>query len=188
MGAFFVILTTWATLMLPTELAGSAFKIARKHYEEKLPFQKEKSCGGVGNVEHRFPCALKNSGAAAQFLKGPQAELLIFVSFSMPKTSIEFLAAQAQKIGGKLLIRGLKDNSFQKTAQEVKALKAVLQLDPEKFEKFLVKGVPQFVIDYGDHYDILSGNVSLEFALEKFIQERPSGKAVELLKTLRGEV
>ena len=187
MGRFFVIITMWATLMLPTELTGSAVKIARKQYEEKLPFQKEKSCGGVGSFERKLGCDLKRSDTAVPFLKGPHVELLIFVSFSMPKTSIECLAAQAQKIGGKLLIRGLKDNSFKKTAQEVKALNAVLQLDPENFEKFAIKSVPQFVMDYGDHYDTLSGNVSLEFAFEKFTQERPLGKASELLKMLRGE-
>ena len=187
MGRFLVIIVMWATLMLPTELVGSAVKIARKQYEEKLFFKKEKSCGGVGSFERKSSCDLKCSDTTDASLKGSQEELLIFVSFSMPKTSIEFLAAQAQKIGGKLLIRGLKDNSFKKTAQEVKALNAVLQLDPEKFEKFAIKSVPQFVMDYGDHYDTLSGNVSLEFTLEKFIQERPSGRAAEFLKMLRGE-
>ncbi len=59
------------------------------------------------------------SGASKNPLQKSSPALLVFVSFNMPKNSLKELAQSVQKIDGALIIRGLVDNSFIKTAEKV---------------------------------------------------------------------
>lgn len=102
----------------------------------------------------------------------PQKEgLFIFVSFSMPKSLLEKLDTLAKKANGKLLIRGLKNNSFKETILHIKSIKKEgigIDIDPNAFVAFEIKQVPAFVISDGRKFDKLIGNVSVRYALEKF--------------------
>jgi conjugal transfer pilus assembly protein TrbC len=106
------------------------------------------------------------AGACAE---GKKEGFRIFVSFSMPESVLIKLDKIASQIGAKLIIRGLKDNSFKETVTYLKG-KAV-EIDPKSFEQFDIKQVPAFVISDGNKYDKLVGNVSAVYVLDKFINE-----------------
>lgn len=108
-------------------------------------------------------------------------DLLIFVSFNMPEESLRQLIADAHRVGGRLVIRGLVNNSFKDTTQAVYRLvqesnRGGVMVDPTLFKKFNITQVPAFVVvDHSNlsqpicsKYDVLYGNVSLEYALRRF--------------------
>lgn len=97
--------------------------------------------------------------------------LKIFISFSMPKEVIQNYDIIARKIGAKLIIRGLINNSFKETMSYIKKLNEqgmIIDIDPRPFSDFKINFVPSFVINSGDKYDKLVGNVSVIYALEQF--------------------
>ncbi|MEI8321217.1 MAG: type-F conjugative transfer system pilin assembly protein TrbC [Alphaproteobacteria bacterium] len=107
--------------------------------------------------------------------------LLIFVSFSLGDATLKKLYGQAQKIGSRLVMQGLYKNSFRETQSKIRSLGIVVDIDPTLFEKFSVKEVPVFVLmteetplvtngESHPSYDVLKGNVSLNYALEEFLE------------------
>ncbi|AIL66152.1 conjugal transfer pilus assembly protein TrbC (plasmid) [Rickettsiales bacterium Ac37b] len=94
----------------------------------------------------------------------------IFVSFSMPKGLLRDLDQVARKISARLVIRGLKDNSFKSTIDYLKAGNdsIIIDIDPEAFELFDIHHVPSFVLSRGNSYDKLVGNVSIPYVLKEF--------------------
>lgn len=108
----------------------------------------------------------------------------IFVSFSMPKESLQQWSTQAQKIHAPMVIQGLVDNSFTKTQQAVAALSSEhpsgVVLDPRLFRQYHISQVPTIVIVHptalkpclpnqscwqSDNTDVVSGDIGLEAAL-----------------------
>lgn len=110
-----------------------------------------------------------------------EPQLLIFVSLSMPEQSLKLWAEQAEKIKGKLLLKGFVDDSLQATIDETlrifKEPKADFLVHPEAFEKFNIDKVPAVVIASPDDcleddcpapaFDVVYGDNSLEDALNK---------------------
>lgn len=103
-------------------------------------------------------------------------KILIFVSFSMPLLSLihlsEEISHEALSLGQSpsvtILIKGLIENSFKKTAHQMKELSASIDIDPQAFEVYQITKVPTFIlIREGKELSRLSGNVSLSFAREK---------------------
>ena len=115
-------------------------------------------------------------------------QLLIFVSQSVPANSIKELWSQSERVGGKLVFRGLVGGSFKETRSYIEELGIVADLDPTKFEEFGIIQVPAFVLSREDMYDKMAGNISLNEFLE---QSSTSGdlkqEAAELYKNLQGE-
>lgn len=117
--------------------------------------------------------------------KAPQ--LFIFVSFSMPKESLKAWAEQAKRVDGTLLLRGLYENSIRQTSSrtiEIFGEKGAgdLKVDPESYRLFNIQRVPSVVLSVPSKegyqepcdppvYDCLSGDISVEAALEKFMQQ-----------------
>ncbi len=117
---------------------------------------------------------------------GPDHELLIFISTSMPKATLVKLGEQAKAAGGILVMRGVKGGLQQKNAlaamagelQPVAATGVDIQIHPELFTRYNVSAVPTFVLarevtDCGTdscaaRMTSLAGDVSLDFALERF--------------------
>lgn len=96
-----------------------------------------------------------------------EEEILIFVSFSMPEASLIKLS-QEGGTKGRLILRGLKNNSFSETAQLLKKLEIQVDLDPEAFKTFHVTTVPTFIYLKGDkEISRLNGDVTFSFASEK---------------------
>jgi type-F conjugative transfer system pilin assembly protein TrbC len=139
---------------------------------EALPSQPEK-------------CPLQASDSIpSQTPQALERNLLVFVSLSMPKKSLQQWAAQATKVGGVLVFRGFKNNSLKET---IGTLKEVLGeqytngvlIDPTLFQRFEIKSVPAVVVSEKaappctqEHcqipaHDILYGDVGLSYALKK---------------------
>lgn len=109
----------------------------------------------------------------------------IFISFSMPKESLQQWAAQAKKISAPLVIQGLVDDSFTKTQQAVSALanegQGGVVLDPRLFRQYHIQQVPAVVVVHSNILkpcllnqscwnsevsDVIRGDIGLESALQ----------------------
>jgi len=106
--------------------------------------------------------ALDPAGLAAQSAKfasaltsemlraGQGAGLLVFVSFSLPRTTLQALVDQAEQTGATLVLRGVRHRSLHKTMLEVRELigerRVAWVIDPTAFERFDVAVVPSFVL------------------------------------------
>lgn len=123
--------------------------------------------------------------------------LLVFVSFSMPKASLQQWITQTRLAGGSVVIRGLVENSFKKTAEVLSPLlekepNGVL-VDPTLFQKFQIQQVPAVVVQTvsGDtpEFDVLYGDVSLAYALEQLskTQTAQAPVAEKALQKLKGK-
>ena len=97
--------------------------------------------------------------------------LYIFVSFSLPNIVLENLDKAAQNCGAKLVIRGLKDNSFKETLNYIKGIRQegiTIDIDPESFRQFGITHVPAFVLSQGAKYDKIVGNISMIYVLNRY--------------------
>lgn len=131
----------------------------------------------------------------------PGVNVLVFVSFSMPKESLKNYLLEARKIQAPLVIRGLINHSFRDTTKAVMALlpdnKGGMLLDPTLFKRFNIKKVPAVVVidkaclldDKCADYDVIYGNVTLAYALKKFSQQvsSQSSIATDALKALEAK-
>lgn len=96
--------------------------------------------------------------------------LLVFVSFSMPTELLWSYYEQANLYGGRLVIRGLVENSFKKTIKAMQIdneRQLVLDINPRLCEAFSVKQVPAIVLKGGKKADKLFGSISIKHALEE---------------------
>ncbi len=125
---------------------------------------KDKGC----SVRNNLSCSKQPTGTSQ---KKNSSTVTIFVSFSMPKETLKALAFEAQKHKAVLVIRGLIDNSFLKTATFVKELGEGIILDPLLFRKYNIVMVPTFIEEQQAGYKKISGNITLAYALSKFKEE-----------------
>lgn len=103
--------------------------------------------------------------------KPPSLErYLIFVSFTMPDVVLKSLYLQANKHGGVLLLRGLKNGSFKETAAHIKSLGIGVQIDPMAFRKYCIDRVPTIVLAQDNKFYAISGNLSFNYAREKLLE------------------
>lgn len=98
--------------------------------------------------------------------------LLVFVSFSMPKESLHQWIAQTRRAGGAVVIRGLIDNSFRKTAEVLSPIlekeSSGILLDPAPFKTFNIDKVPAVIVQQdATDFDAFYGDTTLEYALEQ---------------------
>lgn len=116
----------------------------------------------------------ENSCSQSVFNSKPEAarraQYLIFISFSMPKASLKALYQAATKSGGVLLLRGLKNNSFKKTAEYLKQLEISVDIDPEAFKEYHITKVPTFVLVKNKEYHSILGNISFSYAKDKLLE------------------
>lgn len=117
----------------------------------------------------------------------PNTQLLIFVSQSVPANSIKELWEQAQRVGGKLVFRGLVGASFKQTHHYIQELGIVADIDPTKFDEFEVTQVPTFVLSKESNYDKMVGNISLvEFLEQSSSNGDLKTEAAEYYKMFKG--
>ena len=122
--------------------------------------------------------------------------LYIFISLSLHKNTILELLSQAKRVGGVLVLRGLKEGSWKKTIEFMLPIleehEEGIILDPTLFKRFDIGKVPAIVLakdlrldsDYlgnnnggsdfnnerakPDSFDKISGNISIDYALRLF--------------------
>ncbi len=142
-------------------------------------------------------CLVKDTGnfKANKVQAAGSTPILIFVSFSMPKESIKGWINQARKINAAVYIRGLVNNSFKDTTlavhELVKEQPGGLLIDPTLFKKYAVTQVPAVVVTSGNDFDVIYGDVTLDYALKKINDVTGSRNnflldAISKLKKLNG--
>lgn len=102
--------------------------------------------------------------------------ILVFVSFSMPEASIKHLLESLKEHPEvTLVLRGLINDSMEKTARYIANIKGVFEINPERFEEYNIQVVPTFVLLKKDvPYAKLQGNITLTHAKELFTSKVPS--------------
>jgi len=131
--------------------------------------------------------------------------LMIFVSSSIPPSSLKDLMIQARKSHGVLIFRGVINGSLRKTKDYLAQLgkeNVSAIIDPRLFEEFNITLVPTFVVlgkgyknctdsrcNFTPLHDRISGNVTLQYALEQFAngkQGNAKAEAAALLVKISG--
>lgn len=189
---FFKIIAEQTTKNLNDELANKNYQ---KLVEDVLEKQsKRKGTYNDNKNDKSFVSeALSAFGEINKKATSPSSSkegMYIFVSFSMPKELLWTLNEEAKSLGARLVIRGLKDNSFKETFKAVQLdKKRVLRLDinPKLFEKYSITQVPTFVITEGSDskYDKITGNLSTKYVLEEFSQNGELKNSRLLSKLIR---
>lgn len=113
---------------------------------------------------------------APQLLSAERNNILVFISFSIPETSLKQWLSQANKIGAPVVLRGFVNNSFKETAADLQAVigntRTGVQIDPPSFEKYHITQVPAVVMTtQTGNFDVVYGNASLDDALTLFTEQ-----------------
>ena len=136
------------------------------------------------------------------------AEVIVFASLSMPESSWRQWSRQAARLGIPLVLRGVDRDGFAATVQRIAARRpqdgAGATVDPRLFRLFRIAHVPAVAVVPGGvapctspgcsseappPFDLVTGNIGLEAALEAIAREGEPGRgtARRHLEILRGE-
>ncbi len=136
----------------------------------------------------------KPSGRPGGQPDGHYERLYIFISLSLHKNTLRALLEEAKRVGGVLVLRGLKDGSWKKTIELMlpilKEYEEGIILDPTLFKRFRVREVPTIVladvstnvspeisspghidqteVAASNSFDKIAGNISIDYALRLF--------------------
>jgi type-F conjugative transfer system pilin assembly protein TrbC len=100
--------------------------------------------------------------------------IYVFVSLSMPKPALIALNKEAAQLGAALVLRGLKDNSYQKTAfylqDMIEKTGQGFLIHPELFKRYEIHQVPSVVLatdtlSAEPIFDVVSGHIPIKTAL-----------------------
>ena len=137
---------------------------------------------------------MSNPSAVSQDVAARGHQVLIFVSTSMPKASLQAYSQMADQIGARLILRGLVGDSFQATHQYFIDLGINVDIDPPLFEQFDVTHVPTFIhadVKDGQYvtngHDRLQGHISVHDALQIFMSRGQIKGADDLLKQIESD-
>nr|WP_253308669.1 type-F conjugative transfer system pilin assembly protein TrbC [Rickettsia endosymbiont of Ceutorhynchus assimilis] len=94
-------------------------------------------------------------------------QIYIFVSFSMPDSALKSYDIEAEQKGVRLVMRGLKNNSFVETKAKADEIGISFDINPNLFEKYQITSVPAIIVNSEDKgVKKLTGHISLHDALE----------------------
>lgn len=130
--------------------------------------------------------------------------LLILVSFSMPDSELQELAAQGARIGAPLVLRGLVDDSFPATQKRLMRFRQIhgasFRIDPTLFRRFGVDQVPTFVLPLeplqtcsmescpAPAHVQLTGDAGLDYVLAEIDRHSEDPRAHSLAEALRAQL
>ena len=112
-------------------------------------------------------------------------DFYIFASFSMGEKNLGNLIKSATRYNAVVVMRGFKEGSVKETvaflSKFIEKSGGGIIIDPELFKEYQIKRVPSFVLTKGcssvrseackKEYDILEGNVSPRFVLERISRD-----------------
>ncbi len=151
--------------------------------------------------------AERHAGAFADH-RPASAEVLIFISLSVPAASWRQWADDAARSGTPLVLRGVGEGGLPETAKRIGerlgGTDAGVAIDPRLFRLFAVTRVPAVVVapggvppcesrgcsgDAAPLHDLVAGNIGLVAALEAVADEGDAGRTVAkaFLERLYGE-
>jgi conjugal transfer pilus assembly protein TrbC len=167
-----------------------------EHFDQTMPNTERMPEPGakapdIETIARKFQ-SIKNASIAAGT---GQSDLLIFVSFSMPREALVRTIEQAERAGGTLVFRGLKGDSMKRMGEEVRALigerKVSVTIHPPAFQQFSIRQVPAVVIANAragsvmedgcskpETFAKVTGDVTLNFALDHIERKSPEWATV----------
>ncbi|AIT82496.1 type-F conjugative transfer system pilin assembly protein TrbC [Novosphingobium pentaromativorans] len=130
--------------------------------------------------------------------KGEAPQFIVFASLSMPPQSLKKLITDTARAGGVVVFRGFPNNSMKQFASRLGKIVdrqddfANVGIDPRLFRAFDVQAVPTYVAVSSDFnlcagfscrtvvppYDRIVGNVTVEYALDSFVEGNGPGARV----------
>lgn len=129
--------------------------------------------------------------------------LLILVSFAMPDSELQELAAQGARIGAPLVLRGLVDDSFPATQKRLMKFRQIhgasFRIDPTLFRRFGVDQVPTFVLPLealqtcstancpAPAHVAVTGDAGLDYVLDEIDRHSSGPRAHALAQQLRAQ-
>ena len=135
------------------------------------------------------------------------AEVIVFMSLSVPEPSWRQWSRQAVAIGAPMVLRGVADGGLAATVRAIRGRgpQDGAAIDPRLFRLFRIGSVPAVAVvpggvgpctspgcstDAAPPHDLVTGNVGLDGALEAVVREGGPGRAVARrhLAVLRGEM
>ena len=135
--------------------------------------------------------------------------LLVFVSLSMPRPTLQRLVGQAARAKASIVLRGFANGSLRDTVAQVQGLigtrELSVQIDPQAFDRFSIVRTPSFVLVRdgaaskpcaagmciaSDQFVLAAGDVSLDYALRFFERSAPgmARDASSYLQRMKGAV
>jgi len=110
------------------------------------------------------------------------AQEMVFLSFSMPKQSLELWFYQVQQLGLPIYFRGLYQNDFVKMKNKLLKYQFSsndnIAIDPLKFKQYKIQGVPCLVKVSKSKFDKICGDVPLNYLL-KIINSYENSRKVD---------
>ncbi len=116
-----------------------------------------------------------------------RAELMVFISFSIPKCSLERIVAESERTGAVLVLRGLKGNSLTRMGEEVAQLvgkrNVTAIVHPPAFTQFKITQVPALVLAQSSQANrIGTDGCSLPSSFVKVDGDVTQGYALDLIE------
>lgn len=96
----------------------------------------------------------------------------VFLSFSVPNHLMEETLKESSQLNIPVYFNGLYRDSMPETARKIMALSRDIpnlnvQIDPTLFERFGIQQVPALVVDNGQDFDVIYGNLSIKEGLSR---------------------
>ena len=124
--------------------------------------------------------------------RGSADDLMVFASFSMPMASLKALVADVSRVGGSVVLRGFKNNSYRETVKAIAALGEGSASIVVAFEKYRITSVPVALLAkmneaelldvdgcaLPDNFAAIAGDVSLKYALQEISTRSPQFRAL----------
>jgi len=152
-----------------------------------------------------FDRMITDHAKMAQANLGDAPRFIAFASLSMPPQSLKNLVRDTSAAGGVTVLRGFPGGSAKQLTKMLTAMASngeqlsALGIDPRLFRAFDIKAAPSFVMASSDFtlcdgfdckgavppHDRMTGNVSVEYALETFAGGAGSGSRLAALHLAR---
>lgn len=189
---------------MPTEAELRAIPVPSTPMIDRLPQPNTTKALNLEAIAKGYELSTDAAAHAQSLAFGPG--LFVFVSFSMPESTLERLVDQAARAKASLVLRGFVNGSLQETVLRVQRLigqrDVAFQIDPQAFDRFAIAKTPSFVLVRGgatstpcaagqcfatDAFVSTAGDVSLDYALEHIQRTAPkfSREAAQFLKRLQ---
>ena len=152
-----------------------------------------------------FDRMISDHAKMAEANLGDAPRLIAFASLSMPPQSLKALVRDTSAAGGVTVLRGFPGGSAKQLTKMLAAIASdgeqlsALGIDPRLFRAFDIKAAPSFVMASSDFmlcdgfdckgavppHDRMTGNVSVEYALETFAGGAGPGSRLAALHLTR---